>query len=62
MKQTSTKTGLDVLVDVSDKIYETGKKVADGFKENMKIIFDETLPKWNYRATPQISEEKLQII
>ena len=22
------------------------------FKENMKIVFDEVLPKWNYRAIP----------
>ncbi|MEY3302357.1 MAG: hypothetical protein RLZZ139_729, partial [Cyanobacteriota bacterium] len=26
---------------------------ADGFKENLPIIFDEYLPKWNYRAIPQ---------
>ena len=40
------------IVSVIDKIYETGKKVADGFKENMRIRFDELLPKWNYRAVP----------
>jgi hypothetical protein len=43
-----------VVVNVSDKIYETGRKVAKGFKETMKIIFDEYLPKWNYRAVPTI--------
>ncbi|MEG5042647.1 MULTISPECIES: ISAzo13-like element transposase-related protein [unclassified Microcoleus] len=48
------KTGLSVVVNVSDKIYETGRKVAKGFKEKMKIIFDEYLPKWNYRAVPTI--------
>jgi hypothetical protein len=48
------KTGLSVVVNVSDKIYETGRKVAKGFKETMKIIFDEYLPKWNYRAVPTI--------
>ena len=42
------------LVNVIDKIYETGRKVAKGFKETMKIIFDEYLPKWNYRAVPTI--------
>ena len=53
-EKTHTKTGLSVVVNVSDKIYETGRKVAKGFKETMKIIFDEYLPKWNYRAVPTI--------
>jgi len=52
--KTHTKTGLSVVVNVSDQIYETGRKVAKGFKETMKIIFDEYLPKWNYRAVPTI--------
>jgi Rhodopirellula transposase DDE domain len=54
MAKTHTKTGLSVVVNVIDKIYETGRKVANGFKETMKIIFDEYLPKWNYRAVPSI--------
>jgi len=33
-------------------MYETGRKVADNFKETMRIIFDEKLGKWNYRAVP----------
>jgi hypothetical protein len=41
-----------VVVNVLDKIYKTGRKVADRFKNTMKIIFDEYLPKWNYRAVP----------
>jgi hypothetical protein len=52
--KTHTKTGLSVVVNVSNQIYETGRKVAKGFKETMKIIFDEYLPKWNYRAVPTI--------
>lgn len=52
--KTHTKAGLSVVVNVIDKIYETGRKVAKGFKETMKIIFDEYLPKWNYRAVPTI--------
>jgi len=31
----------------------SGRKYADGFKENMKIQFDEYLPSWNYVAVPQ---------
>ena len=51
-----TSKGFSVVVNVMDKTYETGKKVKDGFKENMKIIFDKVLPKWNYRVVP---EEKI---
>jgi hypothetical protein len=52
MSQTSTKTGLEVFVDIIDKTYETGLKVKEGFKENMRIVFDKILPKWNYWTTP----------
>jgi hypothetical protein len=52
MEKASTVTGLRVTVDVLGKVYETGRKYAAGFKEGMKIVFDEILPKWNYRAIP----------
>ncbi len=52
MEKASTSTGLRVTVDILDKIYQTGRKYAEGFKQNMKIEFDEILPKWNYRAVP----------
>lgn len=52
MEKAGTSTGLRVTVDILDKVYETGRKYAEGFKENMQIVFDETLPKWNYRAVP----------
>jgi len=48
-----TKKGLRVKANVIDKVYETGKSVAKGFKENMKIIFDDFLPRWNYTVVPQ---------
>jgi len=51
--QTSTKTGLQVVSTVIDKGYQTGKKVAADFKDTMQIIFDETLPQWNYTVKPQ---------
>ncbi|WP_219817702.1 hypothetical protein [Pseudanabaena sp. BC1403] len=53
IEQTSTKTGLSVVFNLMDKVYAKGRVVADGFKENLPIIFDEVLPKWNYRAIPQ---------
>lgn len=53
MARTKTKQGLRVTVNVIDKVYQTGRKVADSFKENMPIIFDDFLPQWNYTAVPQ---------
>jgi N-acetyl-anhydromuramyl-L-alanine amidase AmpD len=32
--------------------YKTGRKVAEGFKESMRIVFDEHLRQWNYTAIP----------
>jgi hypothetical protein len=52
MEKARTSTGLRVTVDILDKVYETGRKYAEGFKEDMKIVFDDILPKWNYRAVP----------
>ncbi len=52
MEKTHTKTGLKAFVHVIDKVYQTGRKVAADFKKNMPIVFDEFLPKWNYRAVP----------
>lgn len=52
MEKAKTTTGLSVTVDILDKVYHTGRKYAEGFKEQMKIVFDEILPKWNYRAVP----------
>ena len=50
--QTSTKTGLKVCSNIIKKEYETGRKYAADFKKNMRIIFDDYLGQWNYRAIP----------
>jgi hypothetical protein len=52
LRKTRTQTGLRVFVHVLDKAYATGRKVADTFKSEMRIVFDELLPKLNYRAIP----------
>ena len=52
IEKTQTKTGLGVSVSIIDKVYEIGKRATDGFKESMKIVFDEVLGRWNYRAIP----------
>ena len=53
MSKAETTTGLEVEVRILEKVYETGRKCAAGFKETMKIVFDKILPKWNYRAVPE---------
>jgi hypothetical protein len=53
MEKTNTRTGLRVLVDVVDKVYETGRKVAESVKQTLHLIRDLHLPKWNYRILPQ---------
>jgi len=49
----NTTTGLRVTVGLLEKVYATGRKYAENFKENMTILFDDHLPKWNYRAIPE---------
>ncbi len=49
---TTTTKGLTVTVKIIDKVYETKRKVADDFKETMRIVFDKVLPQWNYTAVP----------
>lgn len=53
MQKTKTQTGLSVTVRVLEKLYETGRKVSNAFKQNMPIVFEPFLPKWNYWAVPQ---------
>jgi Rhodopirellula transposase DDE domain len=52
IEKTRTSTGLKVTVQIIDKVYETGRKVADSFKETMRLVFDDYLPQWNYTAVP----------
>jgi len=52
MAKTKTSTGLKVFTSILNRTFKTGRKVADGFKENMRIQFDEFLPQWNYVAVP----------
>lgn len=53
MEKTKTSKGLKVTVDILTGFYETGRKYAANFLETMRIVFDEHLPRWNYRAIPQ---------
>ena len=52
MEKTTTTKGLQATVQILDRVYETGRKVADDFKTTMRIVFDTFLPQWNYTAVP----------
>ena len=54
MASATTTKGLKVVSSILDKTFKTGRKVADGFKENMTILFDKFLPAWNYVAVPNL--------
>lgn len=53
MQKTHTKPGLKVTVKILDNVYQTGRKVCQAFRDNMTIMFDDKLPKWNYTAIPK---------
>ena len=53
IERAKTSAGLRVTVSLLERVYATGRKYVAGFKTSMKILFDDLLPKWNYRALPQ---------
>jgi len=55
MAKAKTSTGLKVFTTILNKTFKTGRKVADDFKQNIQIQFDEYLPQWNYVAIPEKS-------
>jgi len=50
--KTSTSTGLKVFASIKEKVYATARKVSDVFRNNLPIVFDSYLGKWNYTAIP----------
>jgi hypothetical protein len=55
IEKTHTSAGLTAFVHILEKVYQTGRKVASDFKETMRILADNLLPQWNYRAIPLCS-------
>ena len=53
IERAQTSIGLRVTVGLLNKVYAIGRKYADDFQQNLKILFEDHLPKWNYRAVPQ---------
>ncbi len=54
MAKAETRTGLTVAVNILNKVYQAGRKVTQGFKKTMRIVFDNLLPRLNYRVMPAI--------
>jgi Rhodopirellula transposase DDE domain len=52
MEKTRTRTGLSVVVDILDRVYEIGRKVTEDAKRSMNILRDTFLPLWNYQILP----------
>jgi hypothetical protein len=53
IERTKTNTGLRVTVSILEKAYQMGRKCVDTVAAKANLLFDEKLPKWNYRAQPQ---------
>ena len=53
MEKARTRTGLRVVVDVLDRVYQTGRKVAQEVRQALNVVRDDLLPRWNYRVLPQ---------
>jgi hypothetical protein len=51
--KTKTTTGLEVTVEVIDKVYETGRQLTAETIKAVNIIKDKVLPKWNYTVAPR---------
>ena len=52
IENTTTKTGLKVRSHIIKKIFQTGRKYSDDFKQTMRILSDDFLGQWNYKAVP----------
>lgn len=52
MANARTQFGLKTTVNILDGEYPLKEKAPGGYKTSSKIVFDEILPVWNYRAIP----------
>ena len=54
MRKAKTRTGLSVVVDLLDRVYETGRRFSKAAKDAVNLIRDVVLPRWNYRILPNV--------
>jgi hypothetical protein len=52
MRKAKTRTGLTVVVEILDKVYQIGRKVSEAVKDAVNLVRDTVLPRWNYRILP----------
>jgi hypothetical protein len=52
MARATTTTGLRTTVHLLTGDYPIGEKAPPQYKKTMRIVFDDELPAWNYRAIP----------
>ena len=62
IERTQTSTGLTVTVDILDRVYETGRKVAQHLTSSLHVVADALLPAWNYTILPNLSARKGEVI
>ena len=54
LRKAKTRTGLSVVVDLLETVYETGRQVSQAIKDAVNLVRDEVLPRWNYRILPNL--------
>ena len=54
MRRTATSTGLRRTVNVIRRSYETVRNATEQMKQDLGIIYDDYLPRWSFRALPEI--------
>ncbi len=54
MRSATTSTGLKTTVNVIRRAYEIGQNATEQIKQNLTIVFDKLLPKWNDTAIPHL--------
>ena len=52
IERTQTRTGLQVTVDIIDRVYETGRKAARGIQNSLQFVADAILPAGNHTVLP----------
>jgi hypothetical protein len=54
MRKASTRTGLSVVVEIVERVYQLGRKVSQATKDAVKVVRDTILPRWNYSILPNL--------
>lgn len=62
IERTQTHSGLQVTVDILDRVYETGRKAAQELKASLRVVADAILPAWNYTVLPTSTAQNREVI